>query len=127
AFFAVPDKRYTFDIVRPLTTLADLLDCAHRELSAPSVGQIFDHLYTYRKVNTQDIWEGKEVDLSTPRMDIKKAVRTALSMAERYDGLDRVVVTSDSFRHVVSDVHAADWADWVVDACQGLLAGRNDG
>lgn len=126
AFLAIPDKRYTFNIIRPLTTFADLLDCAHRELVAPSVGQIFSHLYLHRKVETQDIWDGKPVDTASPRIDLRKAVRNALSMAEQYHSVHCHVFTFDSFLQLVDDLLRAGLVDWVVHASQTPLPGSNE-
>ncbi len=123
---AVPDKRYTFDIIRPLTTMADVVDCAHRELASPSVGQIFAHLYMYRKVNTQDIWDGKPVDVSQPRMQIDKAVRKALAMGEEYHSVHCHVFTCDSFRQLFDELFRANLIDWVVQAYEEPLPSSNE-
>ena len=126
AFLAVPDKRYTSDIVRPLTTLADLIDCAHRELTAPSVGQIFSHLYLHHKVATKDLWEGKRVDAARPRMEVAKAVRTALAMSEGYHSVHCHVFTDDSFSHLMEDLYQAALVDWVVHAREKPQRGSNE-
>ena len=41
---AVPDKRYTFDRFRQLTTVSDLLDAYLRKSRRPSPGQVFDQV-----------------------------------------------------------------------------------
>jgi hypothetical protein len=126
AFLAIPDKRYTFDVIRPLTTLADLIDCAHRELESPSVGQIFAHLYMNRKVTTEELWEGKPVDLSRPRIDLVKAVRTALKMSESYHSVHCHVFTSDSFAELMEQLYSANLADWVLVAREEPRRGSNE-
>ena len=47
-FLSIPHKEYTFDKVRPLTTLSDLLFAHEEKLAAPSVQQVFESLYYYR-------------------------------------------------------------------------------
>jgi hypothetical protein len=126
AFFAVPDKRYTSDILRPVTTMADLVDCAHRELAAPSVGQIFAHLYMHRKVSAQDIWDGKQLELSRPRMEVAKAVRTALAMVENYPSVHCNVFTSASFVELMGDMYRANLCDWVVHELREPSRGSNE-
>jgi hypothetical protein len=126
AFFAVPDKRYTSDIIRPVTTLADLVDCAHRELAAPSVGQIFAHLYMHRKVSAQDIWDGTQVDLSRPRMEVAKAVKTALAMAENYPSVHCHVFTSESFGELMAEMYRANLCDWRVQELREPSRGSNE-
>jgi Methyltransferase domain len=125
-FLAVPDKRYTFDIARPLTTLADLIDCAHRELTSPSVGQIFAHLYMNRKVTTQDIWDGKDVDISQPRIDVSKAVKSALSMVETYHSVHCHVFTADSFAQLMRELYTANLSDWALHALQDPQPGGDE-
>jgi hypothetical protein len=126
AFLAIPDKRYTFDVIRPLTTLADLVECAHRELALPSVGQIFAHLYMHRKVSTQDLWDGKALDLTRPRMDVAKAVRTALNMVGSYHSVHCHVFTSESFATLIDELYQANLGDWVLHACQEPPNGANE-
>ncbi len=125
-FLAVPDKRYTSDIVRPLTTLADLVDCAHRELLTPSLGQLFAHLYMHRKVSAQDIWDGKYVDVSQPRMGAGRAVRMALSMVDSYHSVHCHVFTYDSFAELMDQMYQANLSDWAIHARREPLNGGNE-
>ena len=52
AIFAVPDKRYTFDIARRPTGGAELVDAYVRRLRKPGPRQIFDSLYYFRDPGT---------------------------------------------------------------------------
>ena len=70
----IPDKRYTFDINRRPTDVADLLDAHLSGLGQPSYGQIYDwfaHTVTIDgMVDTPAIWAG-EIDYSgTVRDDV---------------------------------------------------------
>lgn len=56
-FLSVPHKEYTFDKIRPLTTLSDLLFAHEKELTAPSVQQVFSNLYYYRPIRAEHVWE----------------------------------------------------------------------
>ncbi|MGM0882774.1 MAG: methyltransferase domain-containing protein [Bacillota bacterium] len=53
---AVPDKRYTFDYFRKLTTAGELIDAYLNRLRRPSPRQIFDYLSNVAKINTADTW-----------------------------------------------------------------------
>jgi SAM-dependent methyltransferase len=55
-FLSIPDKKYTFDKVRPLTTLSDLLFAREEKLVAPSVRQVFESLYYYRPIRAKNVW-----------------------------------------------------------------------
>jgi SAM-dependent methyltransferase len=52
---AIPDKRYTFDIRRPTTTTATLIDHWLRQASRPSPMQVYDHVSTVTKVGVEEV------------------------------------------------------------------------
>jgi len=56
ACFAVPDKRYTFDCLRPLTTTADLVDSYLNKLRKPSFRHIYDHFSNFAELDIQTAW-----------------------------------------------------------------------
>lgn len=58
-FLSVPHKEYTFDKIRPLTTLTDLLFAHENRLVAPSVQQVFESLYYYRPIRAEHVWGPK--------------------------------------------------------------------
>jgi SAM-dependent methyltransferase len=62
-FLAVPHKEYTFDKIRHLTSLGDILRNYQEDLQAPTLYQVFDHLYYYRPVRANQIWDGNIQDL----------------------------------------------------------------
>ncbi|WP_190865368.1 methyltransferase domain-containing protein [Paenibacillus arenilitoris] len=53
---AIPDKRYTFDYFRKLTTTAELIDAYLNRLRRPGPRQIFDNCSNVVKINTGDSW-----------------------------------------------------------------------
>lgn len=54
---AIPDKRYTFDYSRRLTSLADILSYHFDRLRRPSAGQLLDHYLNVRKVTPLETWD----------------------------------------------------------------------
>ncbi len=56
ACFAVPDRHYTFDYLRPETTIADLVESHLRKLRKPSTKHIFDHFANFAEVDVMDAW-----------------------------------------------------------------------
>ena len=56
ASFAIPDKRYTLDSLRPQTTPADLIEAFLLKYRKPSVRHIFDHFSTVVDLEIQDAW-----------------------------------------------------------------------
>ncbi|MFK8022197.1 MAG: methyltransferase domain-containing protein [Pseudomonadales bacterium] len=78
-FLSVPHKEYTFDKIRRVTTLVDVLECYDRELSAPTLHQVFEHIYQWRPIVAKDIWENHyEHLLSKARFPIEEAMRRAV-------------------------------------------------
>jgi SAM-dependent methyltransferase len=62
-FLAVPHKEYTFDKIRHLTSLANILRNYEEDLKSPTLYQVFDHLYYYRPVRSNQIWDEDIQDL----------------------------------------------------------------
>jgi SAM-dependent methyltransferase len=56
-FLAVPHKDYTFDKIRYLTSLAQVIRNYHEDLKSPSVYQVFDHIYFRRPISIgSQVW-----------------------------------------------------------------------
>lgn len=60
---AIPDKRYTFDINCPLSTLGELIEADMLNYAYPSVRQMFDHTFHILKIDPGEIWK-KPIDIS---------------------------------------------------------------
>ena len=56
ASFAVPDRHYTFDYLRPETTLADLVDAHLKKLRKPTSRHIYDHFANFAEVDVMTAW-----------------------------------------------------------------------
>jgi SAM-dependent methyltransferase len=66
----VPDKRFTFDVNRLPTDVSAILDCHHRSLVRPTLGQIYDFSSkTIHGVDARKIWSGEEDYLGVVRTD----------------------------------------------------------
>jgi predicted SAM-dependent methyltransferase len=100
ACFAVPDKRYTFDYLRPLTTTAEQVDNYLNKLRKPSYKHIYDHFSNFVDLDIQEAWsEGfdgsKLVPKKSPR-DTFLACQDALEN-DKYIDSHCSVFTEDSF------------------------------
>jgi len=73
-FLSIPHKEYTFDKVRPLTTLSDLLFAHEEKLAAPSIQQVFESLYYYRPIRAEHVWKP---DSGYPELLGRKRYQTA--------------------------------------------------
>ncbi len=52
----IPDKRYCFDYLSPLSTTGQFLDAFEQKRSRPSVGQVFDHFANSCKKDGEIAW-----------------------------------------------------------------------
>lgn len=55
---AIPDKRYTFDIHRPLSSFAELLDCFHSRLTRPTYRHVYEMAVSFVEVDPGLVWRG---------------------------------------------------------------------
>ncbi len=56
-FLAVPHKEYTFDKIRSITSLTQIIRNYLEDLKTPSVYQVFDHIYFRRPISVgSDVW-----------------------------------------------------------------------
>lgn len=100
ACFAVPDKRYTFDYLRPVTTTADVLDSYFRKLRKPSFRHIFDHFANYTELDIETAWrddfDGSKIE---PTNSPEHAYNACIDAMENDKYIDShcSVFTEDSF------------------------------
>ena len=56
--FIVPDKRYTFDRLRPTTEVPELVDAHLERRRKPSMKQVFEHYARHTRVDAAMAWAG---------------------------------------------------------------------
>jgi SAM-dependent methyltransferase len=72
----LPDKRYTFDCLRSLTTAVDVVDAYVNKLRKPSARQIFDHFSHFIDVDLASLWRYDPGELALrPTGDNRNLVR----------------------------------------------------
>lgn len=54
----IPDRRYCFDVLRPATTVGDILLANHHGDTRPSVRAAFDHFQSHVEASVVDLWQG---------------------------------------------------------------------
>jgi hypothetical protein len=98
----IPDKRYTFDCRRELSTMSDIIDAYIRRLRKPSPRQIFDHFAGIADVDTAGLWSGT-LDPAQVRMihtpeSVLQTVRKAYANDEYIDSHCWVVTPYSFFK-----------------------------
>lgn len=56
---AVPDRRFTFDVRRPQTTVGQMLQAFDSKETIPSVRAVYDQLRSAVQVTARDAWAGR--------------------------------------------------------------------
>jgi len=59
-FLVIPDKRYTFDIDRPPTSLGQLIENDLMDVDKPSLQSVFDQRYYHKNVSSHKLWQDYE-------------------------------------------------------------------
>jgi hypothetical protein len=104
----IPDKRYTFDCRRELSTMSDVIDAYVRRLRKPSPRQIFDHFAGIADVDTAGLWNGS-LDPAHARLihtpeSVLQTVKKAYTSDEYIDS-HCWVVTPHSFFKVLDGLN----------------------
>jgi SAM-dependent methyltransferase len=125
---AVPDRRYTFDIVRTVSDVADLIDCHRQELTVPTFRQILKHLYFKKNVVARDVWGGALSDevLAKKRFSLQAAVARAEEMEGAFHSMHCHVFTCDSFRQAMTELHEEGFISWKIENLVDVQPGSNE-
>lgn len=77
---AVPDRRYTFDLLRRETQLHEILDAHLHRATVPTPHVVLDHCLNFRTVDLRDAWLGR---LDVPRLKGMFTVEQAMAAARK--------------------------------------------
>lgn len=117
ACFAVPDKRYTFDYLRPVTTTADVLDNYFQKLRKPSFRHIFDHFSNFTELDILTAWsedfDGSNVQPSNPPEHAYNACLDALKH-DKYIDSHCSVFTETSFFELLNSISELGLLDFKI-------------
>ena len=75
---AIPDRRYTFDLLRRETQLHEVLEAHLTHARVPSVGRVLDHVINLRDVDLVAVWNGT---LDLPAMRKGRPIEGAMNLA----------------------------------------------
>jgi SAM-dependent methyltransferase len=114
-FLAVPHKEYTFDKIRQLTSLAEILRSYEEDLQSPTLFQVFDHLYYYRPIRANQIWDGDFQDLLKQKRfaNAKAAMEKARTEIAKngYVDIHCNVFNHQSFLELCDELYASQYID----------------
>lgn len=118
---AVPDKRYTFDVRRPVSTLGALVEAYLLEYRYPSIRQEFDHCFGIAAIEPGAIWT-QNVDVGAlPSYSGDLALQLAFDQAKdilangRYYDSHCWVFTPSSFLSLLDGASTLDLVPYVLE------------
>lgn len=117
ASFSVPDRRYTFDFLRPETMPADLLDAYFRKLRKPSVRHIYDHFSSFAELDIVEAWSSEfDGSMVKPAKDFVFAYQACLDAVHKNKYIDSHcwVFTEESFIELLTVLNKLDLLDFKI-------------
>lgn len=119
-FLAVPDRRYTFDALRPETTMGQLID--ERGRTTPSLRAVYDHYRSMVSISTVELWAGADPRLA-PRVfswdEVNERCREAQSGVQMSTHV--WVFSRDSFLEQIEELRLLGLCDFTVEVAGPTL------
>jgi SAM-dependent methyltransferase len=104
-YLAIPDKRYTFDIVRPVTPLAHFINDYYQNVKTANFDHVFEHIYLKRNVKSGDVWNNRVADkINVKRFSAEEAYQRTLYEMEpgKYPDVHCHVFISQGFLDIIN-------------------------
>lgn len=112
----VPDRRFCFDILRPATTMGQMLQAYELEEKSPSVRAVYDHFRSHVTVDAAEAWQGF-VPSNDSRTFNLTGVMTQLRLAREGQYVDSHVwaFTPASFVEQLTELGRFGLCDFVIE------------
>ena len=126
-YLVIPDKRFTFDVERPITTFGELLAAYYERPERPSVKSVYDHFSRARMVSSHDIWTGNvEGSSSVPLASEEQAFQLSKAVVneQRYFDVHVSIFTPDSFCSVLRSLVTNDLLSLAIDEFEDTPIGK---
>jgi len=107
-FLAVPDKRFTFDYYKPITTWSDVVRAHKEKRVMPDSLTIATNRWYFTKVDTEALWRGEQAPAFSPKQPLSEILKSAELDAIEYVDSHCWVFTPDSFVTLLQDMKSAD-------------------
>ncbi len=117
---AVPDRRYCFDVLRPPTTVGQVLQAYHDRDQVPSVRAVYDYFSSKVPVDTPALWAGERPPGYAARENTLEATldQVALSRDGVYVDSHVWTFTPQSFAEQVVELRELGLHEWRVDTVE---------
>ncbi len=114
---AVPDRRFTFDAYRPLTTVGQMVQAHLDGDTRPSTRAVYDHYAGAVDYNHENLWRGERPFYDGPRFGATTA-EEQLQRTLKGEYVDSHVwlFTPDTFLRQLRELRLSGRSEWFVDA-----------
>ena len=107
----IPDKRYCFDYLRPISTTGDCIQAHFEKRSRHSIGVVFDYFSSVCRLNNNGAW-GKdalqgELQLIHSLDDARHYMELAKDISAEYIDVHQWMFTPSSFKLILEDLYEA--------------------
>ena len=107
---AIPDRRFTFDILRPATSIGEVLEAHYARRSKPSFRSVFDQHYYWRNVSAEAVWRGDvsphDLSAPSPPASALRHAQDVLASAEHYEDVHCTIVSDREFIALIEQIKA---------------------
>lgn len=104
---AVPDKRYTFDALQPVSTTGKVLEAYARGHTRHTPAAIFDFFSNFALLDGREVWSSADrgrITLSSHAAAAKPVFDDSLRAGHSYHDVHGWVFTPSSFRLILNDL-----------------------
>lgn len=116
--FALPDKRYTFDVLRHNSTTGEVLDAHLRSRNRHTLAAVYDFEASFAKLDDRQVWGVNDTgpmslmhQLDYPKARLEDAARPDAP----YHDVHGWVFTPASFQLIMHELNALGFIDFTVD------------
>jgi len=103
---AIPDRRYSLDVLRRESELSEALEAYVEERSRPNFRQVFDHVAGISDVSTMALWAGTANPTRMHSLDVAYALARTVIETGAYHDVHCWVFTFDSFLSMIEVLNA---------------------
>ena len=122
---AVPDRRYTFDVLRPESTAGQVFEAYAEKREKPTYAQVFDGFRMAAKYEPPEAWAGRP-----PKQEFHHTRETALALAgtasSTYVDCHCWVFTDESFAAILDEARVCGLSDAVIVRSEAPVHGSNE-
>jgi 2-polyprenyl-3-methyl-5-hydroxy-6-metoxy-1,4-benzoquinol methylase len=129
-FLSVPDKEYTFDKIRPLTSITQTIRNYNENVEAPTIYHVYEHLYFYRPIRANDVWNDNYQHLLHKKRIANSCIAMEIARKEvtnnNYVDVHCNVFTYKSFLEIFEELYLSQYISLQSIAHQSVVKSYNE-